>query len=63
MEACKITYFGKVLIDLTSDSVAPDDLPLGVTAHSATGAIITGTASESSINSAVEAAVRSVLYG
>lgn len=63
MEACKITYFGKVLINLTSDNVTPDDLPLGVTAHSATGAIITGTASESSVNSAVTAAVRSVLYG
>lgn len=63
MEACKITYFGRTLLDLTSDTVTPDDLPLGVTAHSSTGAIITGTASESSINSAVEAAVRSVLYG
>lgn len=39
----KIIYGGKVLIDLTSDTVTADKLAEGITAHDKTGAIITGT--------------------
>jgi hypothetical protein len=45
MGANKITYYGKVLIDLTSDSVTPETLAEGVTAHDKSGAMITGTMS------------------
>jgi hypothetical protein len=34
---------GEVLIDLTNDSVTPETLAEGVTAHDASGAVITGT--------------------
>lgn len=33
---------GTVLIDLTNDTITADDLLSGVTAHDASGAIITG---------------------
>lgn len=39
----KIVYGGKVLIDLTEDTVTPATLKSGVTAHDASGAKITGT--------------------
>ena len=39
----KIDYFGETLIDLTGDSVTPDKLWHGVTAHDAAGDTITGT--------------------
>lgn len=38
----KIIYGGQVLIDLTSDTVNPEDLLQGITAHDRTGEIITG---------------------
>jgi hypothetical protein len=41
----KVTYGGNTLIDLTSDTVTADTLASGVTAHSAKGAVVTGTAS------------------
>lgn len=40
----KVTYNGNTLIDLTDDSVTPQTLAFGVTAHSASGNQITGTA-------------------
>ena len=40
----KVVYFGETLIDLTADTVTPDKLTRGYTAHDASGAIITGTA-------------------
>lgn len=39
----KIIYGGRVLIDLTADSVSPSTLAEGITAHDASGKIITGT--------------------
>lgn len=39
----KIVYGGKVLIDLTADTVAPEQLLKGTTAHDKSGAPITGT--------------------
>ena len=39
----KVEYFGKVLIDLTEDSITPNKLLLGETAHDKTGSEIVGT--------------------
>ena len=39
----KIVYGGQTLIDLTEDTVTPETLKQGVTAHDAAGEIITGT--------------------
>lgn len=39
----KVIYGGNTLIDLTSDTVTPDKLHDGITAHDRSGAIITGT--------------------
>lgn len=41
----KVVYGNETLIDLTSDSVTPETLDEGVTAHSADGERIVGTAS------------------
>lgn len=34
---------GTVLIDLTGDTITSEDLLIGITAHNASGALITGT--------------------
>ena len=39
----KVVYGGTTLIDLTKDTVTPATLDKGVTAHSKTGEVITGT--------------------
>ena len=39
----KVIFAGTVLIDLTADTVTPEKLLLGETAHDASGAVITGT--------------------
>ena len=39
----KVIYGGNTLIDLTADTVTPDKLAEGITAHDKSGAIITGT--------------------
>lgn len=43
MAVNEVIYGGKTLISLTSDTVTEDDLLEGVTAHDASGNIITGT--------------------
>ena len=43
MGVCKVIYDGKTLIDLSEDTVTAQDLAEGVTAHDASGEIITGT--------------------
>lgn len=43
MAVNEVIYDGETLISLTSDTVTEDDLPEGVTAHDASGNIITGT--------------------
>lgn len=43
MAASKVSYYGKVLIDLTQDTVTAEKLAKGVTAHGKDGAVITGT--------------------
>lgn len=42
METNKVEAFGKVLIDLTNDTVTPSAMVQGVTAHDRSGAIIEG---------------------
>lgn len=42
MEKNKIIYGGKVLLDLTNDTVSSDTLIEGTTAHDKSGRIITG---------------------
>lgn len=43
MAVNKIVYNARVLIDLTDDTVAPDKLLSGATAHDKSGTKITGT--------------------
>ena len=43
MAVNKIVYGGNTLIDLTGDTVTPENLISGVTAHNKTGVKITGT--------------------
>jgi hypothetical protein len=43
MAVNKVEYVGRVLIDLTQDTVTPDKLISGATAHNKTGAEIVGT--------------------
>ena len=43
MAVNKVEYYGKVLLDLTEDSVTPGTLAKGATAHDASGRKITGT--------------------
>ena len=41
----KVVYGNNVLVDLTNDTVSPENLQSGATAHSKSGALIRGTAS------------------
>ncbi len=42
MNVNKVDINGETVIDLTSDTVSSDNLPLGVTAHDAAGVAVTG---------------------
>lgn len=46
----KIIYDGNILIDLTEDTVTPETLLEGVTAHDASGNLIIGTLREITIS-------------
>ncbi|MDD3204141.1 MAG: hypothetical protein PHS74_00170 [Lachnospiraceae bacterium] len=46
MSVNKVIYGGKTLIDLTSDTVTANTLQKGYTAHTKSGAIVTGTCSD-----------------
>ena len=46
MANCKVTYYGQTLIDLTGDTVKPETLLKGTTAHNANGDPIVGTLSD-----------------
>ena len=59
----KVIYGGKVLIDLTGDTVTPADLAKGVIAHDKSGAEITGTSTKDSDTSADTAAASEILSG
>jgi len=57
----KIIYGGNTLIDLTADTITAADLADGVTAHDASGAVITGTSTKDSDTSDATAAVAEIL--
>lgn len=59
----KIIYGGKTLIDLTGDTVTPDKLAEGVTAHDKSGAQITGTSTKDVDSTDATAAVAEILSG
>lgn len=59
----KVIYGGKVLIDLTGDTITPADLARGITAHDKSGAEITGTSTKDSDTSADTAAASEILRG
>lgn len=54
---------GRVLIDLTADTVTADKLAQGITAHDMTGAPITGTSTKDSDTSDATIAVAEMLDG
>ena len=59
----KIIYGGKTLLDLTADTVTPDKLAKGITAHDKSGATITGTSTKDSDTTDDTAAVAEILKG
>lgn len=59
----KIIYGGKTLLDLTADTVTPDKLAKGITAHDKSGALVTGTSTKDSDTSDATAAVAEILNG
>ena len=59
----KVVFGNQTLIDLTSDTITPADLQSGVTAHDASGAIITGTSTKDSDTSEDTALVGEILSG
>lgn len=59
----KVIYGGKVLIDLTADTVTASDIKKGVTAHDKSGATITGTSTLDSDTSGDTVAVAEILSG
>lgn len=59
----KVVFGNQTLIDLTADTITPADLQSGVTAHDATGAVITGTSTKDSDTSDDDALVGEILAG
>lgn len=59
----KIIYGGRVLIDLTSDTVKPNNLLEGVKAHSSSGQVITGTCTFDMDTSTATATASEILQG
>lgn len=59
----KIIFGGEVLIDLTGDTVSPETLANGVTAHDKSGELITGTSTKDSDTSDATAKVAEILTG
>lgn len=51
----KVVYGGNVLVDLTSDTVAPENLLEGFTAHNAAGDQITGTKQSTGVPDVIKA--------
>lgn len=63
MGRSKIVYGGQVLIDLTADTVKPEQLLEGVTAHGADGEKITGTCTFDADTSDATATAAEILAG
>ena len=59
----KIIYGGKVLIDLTGDTVTPDKLLKDMTAHDKSGATVTGTCTFDVDSTDATVAVAEILSG
>lgn len=59
----KIIYDGQTLIDLTADTVTADKVLSGVTTHSASGAVITGTCTYDVTSTDATAQVAEILKG
>lgn len=59
----KVVFGNNTLIDLTADTITPSDLQSGVTAHDASGAVITGTNTYDSDTSDDTALVGEILSG
>lgn len=59
----KVIYGSEVLIDLTADTVTPDLLSSGVTAHDKSGKIITGTNTKDSDTTDANASASEILSG
>lgn len=59
----KIIYYGETLIDLTADTVTPETLLSGQTAHDKSGEIIEGTCTFDSDTSSATVSVAEMLAG
>lgn len=59
----KVIYGGKTLIDLTADTVAPEQVQQGITFHDKTGAILTGTSTKDSDTKDATAKAGEILTG
>lgn len=61
--ANKVIYGGKTLIDLTADTIAPDQVQEGITFHDKSGAILTGTSTKDSDTKDATAKTGEILSG
>ena len=59
----KVIYGGRTLIDLTGDTISPDKLLDGITAHDKSGAPITGSCTFDVDSTDADAAVAEILLG
>lgn len=59
----KVIYGGKTLIDLTADTVAPEQVQDGVTFHDKSGALLTGTSTKDSNTKDATAKAGEILSG
>lgn len=59
----KIVYYGETLMDLTADTVTPETLKKGVTAHDKSGEKITGTCEHDVNSQDATVAVAEILEG
>lgn len=59
----KVIYDSKVLIDLTGDTIVPENLDQGITAHDKSGKPIVGTSTKDSDTSDATVTVAEMLEG
>lgn len=59
----KVVLGDEVLIDLTADTITPDKLASGITAHDKSGAAITGTSTKDATTSDATAGAAEILSG
>lgn len=59
----KVIYGGKTLIDLTADTVAPDQVQEGITFHDKSGALLAGTSTKDSDTKDATAKAGEILSG